>query len=135
MLWVEVFLVFVVCHLIGDFLLQTDFQARHKRGGLRADPVARRALFSHVSVYTLTFVPALVWIVLSGDLSALTGVLLAALLFFPHLLQDDGRVVRRWMLDVKRTDPAAQPGVTIVVDQTLHIVALFVLAVLVAVIT
>ena len=135
MLWVEVLVVFIVCHLVGDFLLQTDWQARHKHGGLGRDPVARRALLSHVTAYTLVFVPAIVWVVLTADLSVATGALLLALVFLPHLLQDDGRVVRWWMLDVKRTDPAAQPGVTVVVDQTMHIVMLFALAVMIAVIT
>lgn len=135
MLWVEVVMVFIVCHLVGDFLLQTDFQARHKHGGLGRDPVARRALFTHVAAYTLVFVPALVWIARTADLSALEAALFGALVFLPHLIQDDGRVVRRWMFDVKRTDPADAPGVTIVVDQTLHIVALFLLAILIAVVT
>ena len=71
----------------------------------------------------------------TGDLSALVGLGLLALVFLPHLVQDDGRVVRWWMRDVKRTEPSAQPGVTVVVDQTLHIVVLFLLAVLIAVIT
>lgn len=135
MLWVEVVVVFVVCHLVGDFLLQTDFQARHKHGGLGRDPVSRRALLSHVGAYTLVFVPAIAWVVLTADLSIGEGVLLLALVALPHLVQDDGRVVRWWMLDVKRTEPAAQPGVTVMVDQTLHIVALFLLAVLIALIT
>ena len=34
----------VVSHLIGDFVLQTDFQAEHKHGGLGRDPVRRRAI-------------------------------------------------------------------------------------------
>ena len=29
--WVSVFARFVVSHLVGDYLLQTDWQARHKR--------------------------------------------------------------------------------------------------------
>lgn len=128
-------MVFIVCHLVGDFLLQTDSQARHKHGGLGHDPVARRALFSHVTAYTLVFVPAIAWVLLTADLSIAIGVLLLALVFLPHLLQDDGRVVRWWMFDVKRTDPATQPGVTVVVDQTMHIVMLFALAVLIAVLT
>jgi len=32
--WVEVFAVFVVSHLVGDFLIQTEWQASHKLGGL-----------------------------------------------------------------------------------------------------
>ncbi len=135
MLWVEVLVVFIVCHLVGDFMLQTDWQARHKHGGLGRDPVSRRALLSHVAVYTLVFVPAVAWIMLTADLSALVGLGLLALVFLPHVVQDDGRVVTWWMRDVKRTEPSAQPGVTIVVDQTMHIVMLFLLAVLIAVIT
>ena len=60
--WVSVFAGFLVAHMVGDYLLQTDWQARHKRGGLGGDPVARRALVTHVTTYTLAFVPALIWI-------------------------------------------------------------------------
>ena len=56
--WVEVFVVFFVSHEVGDYLLQTDWQATHKRGGLGSDHEARLALLSHVSVYTLAFLPA-----------------------------------------------------------------------------
>ena len=52
----------VVCHAAGDFLLQTDWQARNKQAGLGSDPLRRRALFTHIATYTLAFVPALVWI-------------------------------------------------------------------------
>ena len=47
MSWVEVFAVFCVSHAVGDFLLQTEFQAVHKRGGLGGDATARRALLAH----------------------------------------------------------------------------------------
>ena len=33
MSWVSVFAAFLVAHMVGDYLLQTDWQARHKRGG------------------------------------------------------------------------------------------------------
>ena len=62
MSWVEIFGVFVVSHLVGDYLMQTDWQARHKRGGLTGDRVRARALFAHVTTYTLAFVPALAWL-------------------------------------------------------------------------
>ena len=62
MSWVEVFAVFCVSHAVGDFLLQTEFQAVHKRGGLGGDATARRALLAHTLSYTLAFVPALAWI-------------------------------------------------------------------------
>ena len=62
---------FFVCHFVGDYLLQTDWQALHKRNGLGSDSESRRALLSHVTTYTLSFVPALIWI--AGELDALGG--------------------------------------------------------------
>jgi hypothetical protein len=125
MIWTEAFLVFLVSHLAGDFALQTEWQARHKRGGLGSDPTARRALFAHVTTYTLAFVPAFVW--LWDDLGA--GVFAAAaVLFGTHLVQDDGRLITRYVLHVQRTNPADHPGVMMAVDQTLHVLVLFGLA-------
>src|SRR5277367_3722479 len=60
--WSDVLATFIVCHAVGDYLLQTDWQALHKRGGLGRDPVARRALFSHTFTYWLAYVPAFIWI-------------------------------------------------------------------------
>jgi hypothetical protein len=82
-IWVEVFAVFLVCHAVGDFALQTDWQARFKFEGLGGDPVRRRALFSHVTVYTLCFVPALVWIGIETG-QAWRGVLVGVVVFVPH---------------------------------------------------
>jgi hypothetical protein len=128
MAWVEVFSAFVVCHLVGDYLLQTDHQACHKHGGLGGDPVARRALLAHIATYTLAFVPALIW--LADDLHA--GVIwVAALIAVPHLVQDDGRLLGLYMSRAKRLDPLADPSVTIAVDQAFHYLALFALALLV----
>jgi hypothetical protein len=127
MAWVEVFSAFVVCHLAGDYLLQTDHQARHKHGGLGPDPVSRRALLAHIATYTLAFVPALVW--LAGDLHA--GILwVAALIALPHFIQDDGRLIERYVVDVKGAPPAIVPAIAPMVDQAFHFVALFGLALL-----
>ena len=52
MIWVEVLVVFLVSHLVGDFALQTEWQAQNKRDGLGGDPTARRALLAHVLTYT-----------------------------------------------------------------------------------
>ena len=122
MRWEEVFAVFLVCHVAGDFLLQTDWQALHKRGGLSRDPVARRALVSHVVVYTLVFVPAIVWIAV--EKSALAIALLAPIAI-PHLVQDDGRPLAAWNRIVKGSSP--QPGefLYVAIDQSFHVVFLF----------
>lgn len=124
--WVEVFAVFLVCHLVGDYLLQTEHQAAHKHHGLGRDPVARRALASHAFWYTASFLPALVW--LAADVST-PGVIGAGLAIgIPHAIFDDGHVLSEWMRRVKRT--AATPGtLAMMVDQSFHIVALFAVAV------
>lgn len=123
--WTEAFLVFLVAHLVGDFALQTEWQAQHKRGGLGPDRTAMRALVAHVTVYTLVFVPAFVW--LWDDLGV--GVLaIAAVIFLTHLVQDDGRLLDRYVVQVKHTDPRSHPAVMLAVDQTLHVVVLFALA-------
>jgi hypothetical protein len=129
MSWVEVFAVFVVCHLGGDYLLQTDWQALHKRGGLGTDPMARRALFSHIATYTLAFVPALIW--LADELgAAVLGI--AALIALPHLVQDDGRLLAVYMRTVKGLEPSANVPVALAVDQSLHYLSLFLVALVAA---
>jgi hypothetical protein len=128
--WFEVFAVFLVSHLVGDYLLQTDWEATHKRGGLGSDPVARRALGLHVVTYTLAYVPALIW--LAGDLSVGAVVAVAAGVAIPHLVQDDGRLLAIYVRRVKGCDIVAFPLVGAAVDQTMHIVALFGLALLAA---
>ncbi len=125
--WPEVFAAFVVSHAVGDYLLQTDWQARHKRGGLGTDPARRRALFTHVTTYTVAFVPVLV--ALWDSLG--TGVLgVAALVFIPHLIQDDGRLLSSYIRRVKGGDAATVPAIFTSVDQSFHLVTLFFLALL-----
>jgi hypothetical protein len=126
--WSEIFIVFVVSHLVGDFALQTEWQAKHKHGGLGRDPVARRALGAHVLTYTLAFVPAFVW--LWDSLGA--GVLgIAVLVAGTHAVEDDGRLLDAYIRTVKRTS-GAHPMLMVAVDQTFHLVVLLGLAVLAA---
>ncbi len=124
MTWVEVFIVFVMSHLVGDYLLQTNWQALHKRGGLAwGDRDAQRALFTHVTIYTLCFIPALVVAELGVEL-----VWVIPAIFLPHLIQDDGRLLQSYMKGVKRLDPKENLAVSIAVDQTFHLLALLILA-------
>ena len=127
--WAEIFDVFVVSHLVGDFLLQTQWQAMNKFGGLGGDGEPR-ALVTHVCTYTLAFVPAFIW--LAGSLGAWTiGV--AALVAIPHLVQDDGRLLRLWIREVKRSDDIPRGDwVFTAIDQSFHALALFLVALLAA---
>ncbi len=129
MSWVELFVVFVVCHLAGDFILQTDWQARFKYAGLGSDPIRRRALRNHTLTYMLAFVPALIWI--AAEESLASAILAALVVAIPHWLQDDGRLLDLYMVGVKRMTEAA-PGLRIAVDQSFHAVALFLAALLIA---
>jgi Protein of unknown function (DUF3307) len=131
MTWVEVFIAFLVSHLVGDYLLQTDWQARNKRGGLArgAPPAARRALFTHVSTYTLAFIPVLALNELDLGWEVLWVI---PAIFLPHLIQDDGRLLHAYMQKVKRLDPKENLAVSIAVDQTFHLLALLILALLIA---
>ena len=37
MSWPDALVGFLAAHMVGDYLFQTDWQARHKRGGLTGD--------------------------------------------------------------------------------------------------
>ncbi|MGI8800693.1 MAG: DUF3307 domain-containing protein [Solirubrobacteraceae bacterium] len=126
--WVAVFVAFAVSHMVGDYLFQTDWQACNKHGGLSRPGVSRRALCSHVATYTLAYVPALIW--LAGNLGG--WVVGAALLIgVPHLVQDDGRLIGAYMARVKHLELGVHPSVDRAVDQSFHIVALFLLSLVV----
>ncbi len=130
MRWDEVFLVFLACHVAGDFLLQTEWQALNKPGGLSRNREARRALFSHVTIYTLCFVPAIVWIVSQTSVLAIG---LVAVVFIPHLIQDDARLLIAWNRRVKGAAPIPGDSLYMAIDQSFHFVVLFGTALLVAI--
>lgn len=121
--WIAYFTVFVVAHLVGDFALQTDFQAVHKHFGLGRDPVARRALFSHLATYSLPIVGACVWI--ASVRPAAWTVVVGAIVLVEHLIQDDGRLLIAYCRRVKHFEADEQPGIFVWVDQTFHVLALF----------
>jgi hypothetical protein len=127
MSWVEITVVFFVSHEVGDYLLQTEWQAAHKRGGLRRDPIARRALVSHTATYTAAFIPAFVW--LAGSLGAWT-VAIVALVALPHMIQDDRRLLDTYIRAVKHRDPRPRGDVEALVDQAFHFATLFGVALL-----
>jgi hypothetical protein len=126
--WVSVLAGFLVAHMVGDYLLQTDWQARNKRGGLSGSGVARRALISHVTTYTLAFVPAFIWI--GSELDPMWAIVAAVLVYIPHLIIDDGRLVGLYLARVKRVE-GLNLGLAASVDQSFHVLSLFLVAVVV----
>jgi len=128
--WAALTIVFFVSHVFGDFVLQTEWQASHKAGGLGRDRVARRALFAHVGTYLLCFLPALVWV--GDERGAAIAVGIGALIFIPHLIIDDIRLLHRYMVRVKGCPDPPPLGLTIMVDQSLHVICLWAAAVVAA---
>ena len=114
---------FFVSHHVGDYLLQTDFQALNKSGGLDGDERSRRALVNHGMTYTAAFVPALLGV--ARRTSVPRAVAVAALIALPHRAIDDGRMVKAYMKRVKRVDGDENPGLTTNVDQSMHVVCLW----------
>jgi hypothetical protein len=128
MTWPAVLAAFLVCHLAGDLLLQTEWQALTKVRGL-GDPEGRRALTAHVLTYMLPYLPVLVWI--GEERGVMRAVVVALLIALPHVLVDDGRLVGVWLRQVKHSpDPA--PSLRLMVDQSFHVVCLLGVAVLAA---
>jgi hypothetical protein len=111
--WSDVFVVFLVSHLAGDYLLQTEFHA----------------LRTHVLTYTLVFLPALIWI--SDSLGVGVAIGVAALIAIPHLIQDDGRLLSLYGQKVKNTDISKYPMLGGAMDQSFHVIALFLTALLI----
>lgn len=114
---------FFVSHHIGDYLLQTDFQALNKAGGLDGDATSRRALVNHGLAYTAAFAPALAAV--ARRTSVTRAVAVAALIALPHMAIDDGRLVKAYMKRVKRVDGDEHPDLTTKVDQSMHVVCLW----------
>jgi hypothetical protein len=121
--WSQVFIVFLVCHAAGDFLLQTEFQATRKSGGLSSNPVARKALLSHLFTYSLVFVPAFVWIAHKHSVGRMLAA--AAIALVTHLIQDDRRLLYRYTITVKKADPPPDNPLWIFIDQAGHLIWLF----------
>ena len=114
---------FLVSHHIGDYLLQTDFQALNKKGGLDDAAKSRKALVNHTLTYTAAFVPALLGVARRASVPRALGA--AALIALPHIVIDDGRVVNSYMSRVKRTPADVDADLTSRVDQSMHMVCLW----------
>jgi uncharacterized protein DUF3307 len=126
--WPALMVVFLVSHLGGDLIFQTEWQAVTKVRGL-GDAQGRRALILHGATYTLAFVPALIWV--AADRSVLGAIGIAGLIVIPHILVDDGHFTHAWLREVKHVpDPA--PSLQLMVDQSFHAVCLLAAALIAA---
>lgn len=108
----------VVGHLVGDFMLQTDYQARNKQ----ADPVT---CAMHVLWYTLCVMCFSAWI----TAVPFDCTVLALSISVPHFLIDHFNLAQRFI-------DSYRPGLNrfcwsrIVVDFTMHMVCLYLACIL-----
>lgn len=125
--WTSRFADLLAAHALADFVLQTGWQARYKCGGLGGDPRARRALGSHVGVYTLACTGVLAGVARSrGPAKA---ALAAAAIAIPHAVIDDKRVMAVLMRRVKKVEVEPAPtALTLMVDQSAHLLSLWALS-------
>lgn len=103
----------LVGHLVGDFLLQNDYQALNKKQ--RTWPCLVHCLLWTLSVAAFSWFWHPVW---------LLG------LFLSHFVQDRTDIIRCWMMFNGQKEFATgklAPWSIIVVDQVWHIVTIFVL--------
>ncbi len=126
----------VAAHMVGDYLLQTRWQALGKFGWTR-DAVRTRA--THCTAYTLAFVPV-VWSTLQDWPSVQGGVAFLAYLWALHFFTDAQRFTRTpgELLaslrdqargrEVEPLGPNPWAPMPILIDQSLHLVQVAVLA-------
>ncbi len=112
---------------MGDFLLQTEWQALNKHNGLHGGtPENRRALLSHVCAYALPFLPMFVWIADERDATAAATA--AAITLLTHLVQDDGNLLVWYVKVVKKTAAPFGTPLWMAIDQSFHIFWIFLAA-------
>lgn len=101
----------IVAHLVGDFLLQTGWMAANK---------AKRwdALLTHAGVYTLCIL-TIGWFGFGG--LSLWGI---ALVYVSHIIIDRRTFVAWWVEKVMKAPDNQKIWLSIMADQTFHIVFL-----------
>ncbi|GIP33350.1 DUF3307 domain-containing protein [Paenibacillus sp. J2TS4] len=111
----------LIAHLIGDYLLQTEWMAKYKaeRWG---------ALLTHSLVYTAVIALfAFLWI--PGGVS-IWGILLV---FGSHVFLDRRKPVAYWYEKIMRVTDERSKWLMIIVDQTFHLIVLALILLLPAV--
>jgi hypothetical protein len=75
----------------------------------------------------MAYIPSLIWL-----WSSLHGWVfgIAAVIAVPHLIQDDGRLLARYSMTVKKADITRNLSLSAALDQSFHLIALFLTALL-----
>jgi hypothetical protein len=106
-------------HLVADWMLQSDWMVSGKRTHF-----ASLAGLVHYTIYTA--LTTLTLLLIAPGLDATVYLLLSALVFSSHWLIDGTNLVQWWMHWAGQRD---QTMVRLVIDQTLHLLILSIVAV------
>jgi hypothetical protein len=111
----DIFSWLLVGHLVGDWLLQNDWMAKGKRGGL-----VTKAGLTHFAVYTTAIATVLKLLGLAQK-SPIAIVAISVLIFVSHWFIDATDIVDRWMRLYQQSQLTI---VRMMVDQTFHLLVL-----------
>jgi len=115
----------LVAHLVGDWLLQTEWQALNKGKNYRA-------LFSHIAIYSVVMFAAI--LVAGFGLENIRVYIAVAMFALTHAFLDRGWFVPRFLKAFRMiVERKPERWMMMVVDQIFHIVTL-VIAVLILVV-
>jgi hypothetical protein len=109
----------LVAHLVGDLLLQTEWQALNKKHN-------NRALISHIAIYSAVMLGVLV---MDLGYQNLYIYLVVGMLAISHAILDRTHLVTRYMKTFRLVvERKPEPFLVIAVDQVFHILLLAVAA-------
>lgn len=115
----QLFISLFVAHNIADYLFQTDNQAKKKNKG-----VFNLELLVHCLIYT--FIVAIIPFLVLGYFSWNAFFII----FISHLIIDNRTFVIWWSKNIKIIDKPKDSSVISKVDQTFHIIILFIISLL-----
>lgn len=111
----NIFLYLIVGHAVGDFLLQTSWQAENKSR-------IWKALITHSLVYSIVIY--LLALVAEG-----ISLISIAVIFLSHVLLDKGSIVDWWLKTIKK-EHTNNAQIRFLVDQSLHLLVLMIITII-----
>ena len=111
----DIFLFLIVGHAVGDFLLQTSWQAENKSRIWKA--LITHGLVYSVVIYLITL--------MAGGISLLSIVVI----FLSHVLLDKGNIVNWWLKTIKK-EQTDNTQIGFLVDQSLHVLVLLIVTII-----
>ncbi|CAN5755678.1 hypothetical protein BH10CHL1_BH10CHL1_15420 [soil metagenome] len=105
----------LVAHLVGDWMLQNDWMARHKQSGLFNPAIA-----VHCITYTLTALGSL-WLTTTQNATHPPYLIFSLFILLSHWIIDATGLAKWWVQFFRQSE---LNFVQLMVDQTMHIVVL-----------